>query len=194
MPASQSAEDIDLMRRVAARDQGAMRTMYQRYARPIYSLAYHILQNDTLAEEVTQDALLKVWEHKTAWDPAKGTLKSWLLGITHFTAIDRLRSEHRQPALHGTSIEEMDEGAGPLPRSHSDGFWQDQIALRLLLSQLPEEQASLIQLAFFQGMSHSQIAASTRLPLGTVKTRLRSGLQRLRELWLESIQNPPPAT
>jgi RNA polymerase sigma-70 factor (ECF subfamily) len=181
-------DDIELMRRVTAHDQQAMRLMYQHYAKAIYSLAYHILQNSTLAEEVTQDSLLKVWENKAQWDPAKGTLKSWLLGVTHFTALDRLRREHRQPTVHSAPIEDIEEGSASQSTLHTDSLWQDEIVLRILLKQLPREHASLIDLAFFRGMSHSQIAESTRLPLGTVKTRLRSGLQQLRELWLESIR------
>ncbi len=177
-------DDIDLMRRIAAHDQQAFMALYQHHGRAIYSLAYRILQNATLAEEVTQDTFLKVWRHTTHWDPEKGKLKNWLLAITQFTAIDRLRREQRQPALHPDSIEDTDE---TMLTSRSDSLWQEGTALRLLLTQIPKEQAALIDLAFYQGMTHSEIASATQLPLGTVKTRLRTGLQRLRELWLESV-------
>ncbi len=164
-------DDVEYMNRVAMRDQQAFQAIYQQYGKAIYSLAYRILENATLAEEVTQDTLLKVWWQKTQWDPNKGNLKNWLLAITHFTAIDRLRQEMRQPALHTDSIDDIEE-----QRMHT------------LISQLPPEQASLIELAFFQGMSHSDIADNTKLPLGTVKTRLRTGLLKLRELYLESTR------
>src|SRR5439155_6749164 len=144
-------------------------------------------QNTVLAEEVTQDTFLKLWRYKAQWDPNKGNLKNWLLSITHFTAIDRLRRERRQPVLHPDSIEDI-EDIESLPIARSDSGWQDGIALRMLVAQLPREQASLIDLAFYRGMSHSEIAHELDIPLGTVKTRLRTGLQRLRELWLESIQ------
>ncbi|MBX3084683.1 MAG: sigma-70 family RNA polymerase sigma factor [Anaerolineae bacterium] len=176
-------DDVETMNRIAMRDQQAFQAVYQQYGKAIYSLAYRILDNVTLAEEVTQDTLLKVWWQKTQWDPKKGNLKNWLLAITHFTAIDRLRQEMRQPALHSDSIDEIEEQRTILPE---DSGWQDGIMLHTLMTQLPIEQASLIELAFFQGMSHSDIANKTQLPLGTVKTRLRTGLQKLRELWMES--------
>jgi RNA polymerase sigma-70 factor (ECF subfamily) len=176
-------DDIELMKRVAAQDQSAFRALYQQYGKMVYSLAYRILQNATLAEEVTQDTFLKVWQQRTRWDPEKGMLRNWLLTIAHFTAIDRLRKERRQPNLHPDSIEDMEE----MLSSRSDSRWQEGTALRMLLTQLPTEQAALIDLAFFRGMTHSEIASETHIPLGTVKTRLRSGLHRLRELWLESV-------
>ena len=181
-------DDIEYMRRIARHDQQAFRTLYQQYGRPVYSLAYRVLQNVILAEEVTQDTFLKVWQQKTQWDPDKGTLKSWLLTITHFTAIDRLRRERRQPNLHPEAIEDIEE---QMPISRNDMGWQDGIALRMLVRQLPREQAFLIDLAFFWGMTHHEIADETDIPLGTVKTRLRTGLQRLRELWLDSVKQTP---
>jgi RNA polymerase sigma-70 factor (ECF subfamily) len=177
-------DDIEMMRRVAAHDQQAFQAVYQQYGKAVYSLAYRILQNATLAEEVTQDTFLKVWQHKTDWHPQKGQLKSWLLTITHFTAIDRLRRERRQPDLHPNPIEDIEE---QMPVNRHEVLWQDGATLRLLITRLPHEQADLIELAFFRGMSHSEIAAATHIPLGTVKARLRSGLQRLRHLWLESV-------
>ncbi|MCC7446279.1 MAG: sigma-70 family RNA polymerase sigma factor [Anaerolineae bacterium] len=178
-------DDIELMRRIAANDQQAFRAIYQQYGKAIYSLAYHVLQNTTWAEEVTQDTFLKVWQQKTQWDPNKGNLRNWLLRITHFTAIDRLRQERRQPNLHPDAIEEVED---EIPASLRDSAWQDGIVLQMLVKQLPREQAFLIDLAFFRGMTHAEIADETHMPLGTVKTRLRNGLQRLRELWLESLK------
>lgn len=179
-----SVADTELMKRIAARDQQALRLLYEQYGQAVYSLAYRILQNSTLAEETTQDTFLKVWQQTTQWNPDKGKLKSWLLKITQFGAIDRLRKERRQPALHPDSIEDAYETLLP-----TDAQWQDGSTLHLVIAQLPPEQARLIDLAFFQGLSHTEIASETRLPLGTVKTRLRSGLHRLRELWLDSIEH-----
>ncbi len=179
------SDEIELMRRIAAQDQQAFRAIYQQYGKAVYSLAYHVLQNSAWAEEVTQDTFLKVWQQKTRWDPGKGNLKNWLLQITHFTAIDRLRQERRQPALHPDAIEEIED---KIPASLRDTGWQDGVALQMLIKQLPHEQAYLIDLAFFRGMTHNEIAHELAIPLGTVKTRLRSGLRRLRKLWLESIK------
>jgi len=178
-------DDIEFMRRIAAQDEQAFKAIYQQYGKAVYSLAYRILQNSTLAEEVTQDTFLKVWRQNTQWNPEKGTLRNWLLAITHFTAIDRLRQERRQPALHPEAIEDIEQYIG---NSSNDPAWQEGIVLRALMSQLSKDQAVLIELAFFGGLSHSQIADRTAIPLGTVKTRLRAALQRLRELWLESVK------
>ena len=176
--------DAELMRRIAAHDQQALLALYEAHGKAVYSLAYRILRSATLAEEVTQDTFFKVWQRTTQWDPKKGKLKNWLLTITHYTAIDYLRRERRQPMLHPDHIEDADE---TMFASSGDIRWQDGTMLRLLLAQLPKEQAALIDLAFFQGMTHNDIATVTHIPLGTVKTRLRTGLQRLRELWLDSI-------
>lgn len=176
-------DDIDLMRRIADRDQQALLTLYEQYGTAVYSLAYRILGNSTLAEEVAQDTFLKVWHQTTRWDSQKGKLKNWLLTIAQFTAIDRLRKEGRQPAIHPEPIEDTDES---LLTAVNSPRWQDGSVLRILVSQLPPQQAYLIELAFFQGMSHGEIADALNMPLGTVKTRLRAGLQKLRELWLES--------
>jgi RNA polymerase sigma-70 factor, ECF subfamily len=178
--------DQELMQRIVLQDQQAFHAIYQLYGKAIYSLAYRIMQDTTLAEEVTQDTLLKVWQQKAQWNPAKGALKSWLLAITHYTAIDRIRQERRQPTLHPSAIEDVENEISSV---RADAGWQDEITLRMLIAQIPTEQAFLIELAFFRGMTHSEIAAETNLPLGTVKTRLRSGLHHLRVLWLESVKN-----
>ena len=177
-------DDIQLMRRIANRDQSAFHGLYQAYGKAVYSLAYRILQNSALAEEVTQDTFLKIWQQRTKWDPEKGKLKSWLLTIAHYTAIDCFRRERRQPILHPDSIENMEE---MISATQTDIPWQDGTVLKMLITQLSDEQSFLIELAFFRGMSHSQIADETQIPLGTVKTRLRTAIQRLRELWLESV-------
>lgn len=170
--------EIELMRRIVRRDQQALREIYQEYGRSVFSLTYRVLQNVVWAEEVTQDTFLKVWDQAERWDSTRGKLKNWLLTIAHYSAIDRLRKERRQPSLHDAEINE--ELAG------SNGTWQEGSALHMLIAHLPPEQARLIELAFFEGLSHSQIATQTALPLGTVKTRLRTGLHRLRDLWHES--------
>jgi RNA polymerase sigma-70 factor (ECF subfamily) len=177
-------DDLEMMRRIAAHDQQAFIALYDHYGKAVYSLAYRVLQSAVLAEEVTQDTFLKVWRHTTDWDAEKGKLKNWLLTIAHYTAIDRLRRERRQPTLHPDSIEDTDE---TMLTARNESLWQEGAALRMLLTQIPPEQAALIELAFFQGMTHSDIATVTKIPLGTVKTRLRTGIQRLRELWLESV-------
>lgn len=175
------------MRRVAVeRDQQALMLLYNAYGTAVYSIVYRVLQESTAAEEVTQDTFMKVWTQAERWDPSRGKLKSWLLAIAHYSAIDRLRREQRQPSLTDDSIEDSEATMGSAETAIGGSTLQDSALMRHMLDLLPPEQASLIRLAFFQGLSHSDIADVTQIPLGTIKTRLRVGMQRLRALWLES--------
>lgn len=189
---NQPLDDQLLMRRVAIdRDQQALMLLYNAYSTAVYSIAYRVLQEATAAEEVTQDTFLKAWNQAERWDPARGKLKSWLLAIAHYSAIDRLRRERRQPALADDPIEESESLMGSAETVTGGTALHDRALMGQMLNLLPEEQARLIRMAFFHGLSHSEIAEVTRIPLGTIKTRLRVGMQRLRVLWLEGDGEPP---
>jgi RNA polymerase sigma-70 factor (ECF subfamily) len=177
--------DRELLRRIARRDQDALSELYNRYCNLVYSLAFHTLQNSVLAEEVTQDTFIKVWKQPDRWNPDYGKFSSWLLTVTRHTAIDRLRREQRQTPQLILLLENV-------PDEAEDGyFWNEEEAgkeLRILINQLPVEQAEVIRLAFFKGMTHSQIAEVLNLPLGTVKTRVRLGLSKLKTDLIESLK------
>jgi len=179
--------DTDLMRRVVEREQSALSELYERYGNPVYGLALRVVQNTQLAEEITQDTFLKVWNQAQSWDPTRGQLISWLLTITRYTAIDRLRREWRQPNLVGAPVEDI-PGLFSALDMVGDARWQDGQILAALLNQLPDEQAEVVQMAFYQGMTHTEMSERLNLPLGTVKTRVRLGLQKLKTLWLESSE------
>lgn len=172
------------MQQIAEKDQAALSGLYGRYGSLIYSLALRVLQNTQLAEEVTQDTLLDVWYHPEKWDSSKGQLSSWLLTVTRYTAIDRLRKTLRHPE---TALDDVLGLAGN-DWVH-DPLWQDGQLLRSLLVKLPLDQRQLIEMAFFGGMTHSELAQVSNLPLGTVKTRVRMGLQNLKSLWQESTKD-----
>lgn len=174
-------DDLSLMRRIVQRDQQALTLLYERYANAIYSLALRIMGGAQAAEDVAQDTFLKVWNQAAQWDSRKGQLSSWLFTITRYTAIDHLRKERRRPAQVELNIEIQASG---------DPLLGDADLLRGLLRRLPAEQAQVIELGFFGGMTHSEMSQALRLPLGTVKTRVRLGLQKLREMWLEIEPNP----
>jgi len=178
-------DDSELIRRIRARDESALSELYQRYGGLVYSLALRVLQNSGLAEEVTQDAFFKVWSQPETWDAERGRLIAWLMTITRHTAIDRLRKEQRRPMITALELDEALNVVGSLAVM-DDPVWQDGKLLRTLLTRLPTDQVRAIELAFFGGMSHSEIAESLNLPLGTVKTRVRLGLQKLKGLWLEA--------
>ncbi len=182
MPEATLIADSDLMSRILQRDQSAFASLYDRYGALVFSLARHVLQDDGMAEEVVQDVFLKVWQQAVTWDEERGKLVSWLLTMTRYTAIDRLRKEQRRPLRNSSSIDSLYD---LLPDSDSadENLHLDSTALRGMIAALPDEQQAMLQLAFFQGMSHSEIADKTNIPLGTVKTRLRLGMQRLRHMW-----------
>jgi RNA polymerase sigma-70 factor, ECF subfamily len=184
MSESFTNDEAQLIQRIIQKDQIALSELYQRYGGLVYSLALRVLTNSTLAEEATQDTFMKVWNQAYTWDANKGKLSTWLMTITRYTAIDRLRKEQHRPAA-SVALEDIEDLIGK--RSFMDtAQGQDRQLLRSLMQNLPNEQIQVIELAFFQGLSHSEIADELTLPLGTVKTRLRLGLQKLKVLWLDA--------
>lgn len=180
-------DDSQLLHAIAQRDQHAFMQLYQQYCNLVFSLALRVVRHHVLAEEVTQDVFLKIWQQPDRWDPAVGQFSSWLLTITRNAAIDRLRKEQRHPIPNAGIDEPIFDRAVEAPLSDSSLWFEGQLLARLI-KELPDEQRQLIELAFYQGYTHSELAEGLQLPLGTVKTRLRSGLQKLRAAWEESHQ------
>jgi RNA polymerase sigma-70 factor (ECF subfamily) len=183
MPTDEQA----LMQRVSQRDQTALADLYRLYAGMVYGVAMRVLQNTTLAEEVVQDTFVKVWREPDKWKPEGGRLVNWLATVTRYTAIDRLRKELRQPPLSPAALDDIPHLAA------STGLidelaWHDSQLLQSIMEQLPPPQLEVIQLAFWQGMTHTEISQKLDLPLGTVKSRLQLGLRRLRILADEKAQ------
>jgi RNA polymerase sigma-70 factor (ECF subfamily) len=184
--ASNEPDDGFLLQRTAAGDSDALLALHKRYANLVYSMAWRVLQDVGMAEEVTQDVFMKLWRQGQRYDPARGRFSAWLLSVTRFAAIDRLRQEGRRPSvvdLPGEDPEQQTALEQLLATDHAS--WERGQHLRLLLSQLPAEQRQVIELAYFSGLTHSELAEQLGLPLGTVKGRLRLGLERLRALWLD---------
>jgi RNA polymerase sigma-70 factor (ECF subfamily) len=179
-----TVDDFQLLRAIAHRDQHAFMQLYQQYCNLVFSLALRVVRHQTLAEEVTQDVFLKIWQQPDRWNPALGQFSSWLLTITRNAAIDRLRKEQRHTSPNAGTTEPLFDQAMEAPIS-DDPLWFEGQVLANLICELPAEQRQLIELAFYQGYTHSELADGLQLPLGTVKTRLRSGLQKLRTLWEE---------
>jgi RNA polymerase sigma-70 factor (ECF subfamily) len=175
--------DPELMSRIVRQEQAALSELYTRFGGPVYSVARHVLQDTGMAEEVTQDIFLKVWQQAVTWDEERGKLVSWLLTMTRYTAIDRLRKEQRRPLRASSSIDDLYDLIADSEQTDENLRLEGE-TLRGLMTQLPIEQTDLIKLAFFGGLSHSEIAERTGIPLGTVKTRLRLGMQKLKHLWL----------
>lgn len=171
-----SFEIADVLKRIAKGDETALAVLFTEYGQRVYSMVYQVLKNDGLAQEATQDAFLKVWKNPHAWDKSKGQFDSWLLTLARYTAIDRLRHEVRKTGKNTPLYEDI------FLENDDDALAIDANQLQGLLTQLPNDQRIVIELAYFKGMKHSELAENLNLPLGTVKTRLRLGLQKLRHL------------
>ena len=184
-------DDTELISKVVHGDQRAFLTLYDRYSSRVYSLALRMMRDQMMAEEVVQDTFLKLWSRAGQYLTERGPLLIWLLTIARRTTLDRLRLESRRPLLSDGNDPELVWELTPEPESASEeARWH---SLYLAVRSLPEEQRNVIELAYYQGMSQSEIGETLDLPLGTVKTRLRMGMKRLREQWLEGendeIQN-----
>lgn len=165
-----------LLTEIAKRDNAALQTLYDLCGQQVYSLAYAITRNRETAEEVTQDVFLKVWNRVALYE--RGTnFRAWLLKLTRNQAIDRLRRD--QPDQQRTSIWDLEETSGGTSLPDENARW----LVEALRHHLNEGQRQAIELAFIQGMTHQQIADTLHVPLGTIKTRIRDGLQKLREAW-----------
>ncbi len=180
---------MELIQRIQKRDQTALGELYDRYSNLVYNMAAQVLENASSAEEVTQDIFFQVWRWPEKWDPQKGRFTSWLLTVTRYTSIDRLRQQNRQPPLSRYSLDDLAKlltNHSPLEEAQRDNG----VLLRSLLKGLPHEQQDIIMMAYFRGLTHSEIADHLKLPLGTVKSRLRLGLQKLKDLWFEALKRP----
>ncbi len=174
-------EDALLMRKVSEGDRKAFLALYDRHAAKVFGLALRVIGDPMTAEEVTQDAFLRLWTRADTYNPDRGKLSSWLLTITRRLAIDQFRLEARRPLAWNPSNPENAMEKIPDPASQSEeSRWA---TLRFALDRLPAEQRSVIELSFYHGMSHSQIADYQSTPLGTVKTRVRLGMEKLRREW-----------
>ncbi|MCC6612403.1 MAG: sigma-70 family RNA polymerase sigma factor [Anaerolineae bacterium] len=185
MPDATPPEEIALMRRICARDQSALAALYDQYAGIVYGITMRVLQNTTLAEEATQDTFMKIWKRAEDWDAERGKLVTWVLTIARYTAIDRLRKEQRQSPWTAIGLDDLLNALSSSGPVDSERFFDAQV-LQRLIRQLPDDRIKVIELAFFRGMSHSEIAEFLQEPLGTVKSRIRQGLFDLKALWLQS--------
>lgn len=170
------ATDAALMDKVVARDEAALAAVYDRYAGMLSSVLNRILRDSQAAEEILQDTFFQLWRTAARFDAARGSLAGWLLVIARNRAISRLR--RRNPAAG----EELGENSVVLPLNLESSVAQQQLLARAknALDRLPAEQRACVELAYFEGLTHTEIAQRTGDPLGTVKTRLRSAVETLK--------------
>jgi RNA polymerase sigma-70 factor (ECF subfamily) len=167
--------DASLMDRVRTREQRAMTEIFDRYASRVYSVAVRVLRDSGQAEDVTQEIFFQLWRNPDSFSSAKGALGAWLLVVARNRAIDHLRQRRPTEAVEdvvlasATNLENEAECNTMMHR------------VRGILGELPQDQQRSLEMAFFEGLTHSEIAERTGQPLGTVKTRIRSALTSLRK-------------
>ena len=165
---------------VAAGDPRAFEAMYDRHGGAAFSLAYRIAGDRTAAEDIVQEAFLSIWRSRVRYQRDRGSVRTWVLGIVHHRGIDGLRRNevHRRRRASAEGIEEWKEAP---ERTDAEAIQRDEArTVRAALSELPEQQGRVIQLAYFGGFTHTEIAELLELPVGTVKGRMRLGLEKLR--------------
>jgi RNA polymerase sigma-70 factor (ECF subfamily) len=176
-------DESELTLKVAEGDRQAFLELYDRFSSRVYGLALKMLGDPMRAEDITQEAFIRLWKRAETFHPERGLFSTWILTITRRLVIDSLRHQSRRPDI-AISIDEHSWHEPADPDSHSErDRWR---ALHFLLLELPEEQRQVIELAYFHGLSQRQISEVTQTPLGTVKTRARLGMDKLRKAWFET--------
>ena len=179
--------DEALLNAIAGGAVWAMDSLYQRYSRILYSLAYRMVADHQVAEDLLQDAFLAVWRRATTYSPQTGAARSWLISILHHRTIDYLRRVRRRSTIQETPLEELELNESIAYPDAWDAAWQSVKSshVRAALMKIPAEQRLVIELAYFQGWTHTEIAEGTQIPLGTIKARMRLGLIHLKEILIQ---------
>jgi RNA polymerase sigma-70 factor (ECF subfamily) len=172
---TQGPPDSELLKRISQRDETAMASLFDRYARIVYSVALRVLRDPFEAEDVMQEVLMQVWRGAPSFIVGRGSLGGWLVVVARNRAIDVLRRRHPS--------DPVDEVILPAPVDLASEAERNTLMekLRSIMHELPQEQQKSLQLAFFEGLTHSEIAEKTGDPLGTVKTRIRLALISIRK-------------
>lgn len=188
--------DDELMDRLCGRDLGAFETLYDRYGDLVFSVALRVVGDPHIAEDVTQDVFLRVWRRPEQFDAARGKFATWLLSVTRNRAIDERRSHGRRlrhealpsPAEEEDTLPNADERDDP---ALATVLADERGAVRAALAVLPPEQKLAIELAYFGGYTQQEIANRLGQPLGTIKTRIRLGMQKMRGALRGRLEHDP---
>ncbi|HLY23501.1 MAG TPA: sigma-70 family RNA polymerase sigma factor [bacterium] len=185
VPLLSAADDQALLARIADEDAGAFETLYARYSAAAYSVAIGLLRDAAQAQEVTQDVFLAIWRGARGFDPARGSARTWILSVAHHKSVDAVRRSRRNPTV---PLSETMTGAADVIEAAQARV--DAGHVRRALEGLSIEQRAAIVLAYYGGYTQQEIAQRLGVPLGTIKTRMRDGLLRLRTV----LPAPAPET
>ena len=183
---AEDSSDEELVTAQAGRDERALLTLYTRHVRPVYALALRMLHDDEAAEEVVQDAFMRLWHRASDFDPARSTVRTWLLTVAHHLVVDEVRRRRSRP-LSVDPPQRTDAAIPAEPHARDPrmdpvaAFEDDETSatVRAALAVLPVVQRGAIELAYFGGLSQAEIAETTGVPLGTIKSRIRFGILAL---------------
>jgi RNA polymerase sigma-70 factor (ECF subfamily) len=181
--------DVALLDRIARRDQTALGELYERHCRLLFTLILRILRDRGESEDVLQEVFVRVWDRADSYNPALGTPAAWLVRISRNRAIDRLRARSVRADVHAPDGERSEQASDTTRSSDPEQYAasaEERRAIDQAMADLPPEQRTLIESAFYEGYTQSELAERFDLPLGTVKTRIRTGMQALRKA-LEAI-------
>jgi RNA polymerase sigma-70 factor, ECF subfamily len=168
--------DLALVTAIRSGDQSAMTALYDRFSSIVYAVALRVLQDTGAAEDVLQDIFMQLWRNPGAFDASRGNMASWLAVIARHRAIDALRRRRPESNIEDVVVSVEQDLASEADRSRI----MDKV--RGALQTMPGQQRSALELAYFEGLTHSEIAEKTGEPLGTIKTRIRAGLLSLRKV------------
>ncbi|HEX6291936.1 MAG TPA: sigma-70 family RNA polymerase sigma factor [Herpetosiphonaceae bacterium] len=177
---SLAIDDAALLGLLRNREPHGLAVLYDRYGRLVYSMALRIVQDHGIAEEITQDVFLRCWNNIASYQPGHGSLVSWLLGIAHHRAIDELRSRRNKHRSREVSTEQLHYLTTP-DASFDEALMRDEI--RTTLESLPLPQREAIEMIFWRGFTRREAAEHLGVPIGTLHTRLRLGMEKLRAVY-----------
>jgi RNA polymerase sigma-70 factor (ECF subfamily) len=180
-------DDETLLRLIVGAQENALGELYDRYSRLVYSMAINALGDAAMAEEVSQDVFLRIWQKASTYQPEQGKVMTWIASIARYRAIDVIRRQNVRPEGNRVSWASEDTFDLPHPSNVEDEVETSQRGqrVRAAMARLPEAQRQVLAYAYFQGYSHSEIAEILNEPLGTVKTRIRLAMEKLRQVLID---------
>jgi RNA polymerase sigma-70 factor (ECF subfamily) len=179
------AEEAALLARIVDRDEAAVEALYARYSRPLYSLAYRVTGAERFAQDVVQEVFVAVWKDAGRFDPTRGSLSAWMFSLARHKAIDFVRRE-ANVRRHTADVDlEFHEADDDVDQEAWLRLRRDKV--RAAITELPEAQRQALELAFFAGLTHVEVAEQLGIPLGTAKTRIRTALLKLRDILGTSV-------
>lgn len=170
-------ELVDLLK---SKDKRGFDLLYDNYSKVLYGIILKIVHSEELAEDVLQDSFVKIWRNAASYDSSKGTLFTWILNVARNTAIDRIRSQEYK---HSSKIQPIDNNVHIVSGESTTQTQVEHIGLEKVVADLKPEQRIIIDYIYFKGFTQAEVAETLNIPLGTVKTRVKSAINRLRELF-----------